>query len=71
MEQTKISVEEMIIEWYKENHYPQGDSYSVRKTKKGKWAVSYSSDNPMQHGGGGEYILSDEDFNCATQNKQS
>lgn len=61
-------IEGKIINWYKKNHYSQGDSYSVRVTKKGKWAVSYSNDYPMQHGGGQEYVLSEEDFiNATTQ----
>lgn len=63
-------IEGKIINWYKKNHYSQGDSYSVRVTKKGKWAVSYSNDYPMQHGGGQEYVLSEEDFINATTHQR-
>jgi hypothetical protein len=61
-------IESGIIEWYKKNHYSQGDGYSVRITKKGKWAVSYSNDYLMQHGDGQEYILTEQDFLAATIN---
>lgn len=54
--------EAQIIEWYKKKHYSQGDDYSVRITNKGKWAVSYSNDYPLQHGEGKEYILNESDF---------
>jgi hypothetical protein len=56
------TIENKIIEWYKKTHYSQGDSYSVRITGKGKWAVRYSNDYPMQHGSGKEHILTEEDF---------
>lgn len=59
-------ISDKIISWYKENHYSQGDGYYVRKTKKGKWAVRYSNDYPMQHGSGKEHILTEEDFINAT-----
>jgi hypothetical protein len=58
-------IEQKLIEWCKKTHYSQGDSYYVRVTKKGKWAVKYSNDYPMQHGDGQEYILSEQDFENA------
>lgn len=60
-------VEEALIEWCKKNKYSQGDDYSVFITKKGKWAVSYSNDYPMQHGGGVTYVLTEEEFIVATK----
>ena len=60
-------IEKRLIEWCKKNKYSQGDSYSVRITNKGKWAVSYINDYPMQHGSGQEFILSEEDFINATK----
>lgn len=60
-------IEAKLIEWCKKEKYSQGDGYSVRITKKGKWAVSYSNDYPMQHGGGQEYILTEEEFLQATK----
>ncbi len=59
-------IEKQLIEWCKTNKYSQGDSYSVRITKKGKWEVSYSNDYPIQHGEGKSFILSDEEFLLAT-----
>jgi hypothetical protein len=61
--------EDLIINWYKENKYNQGDSYHVRITNKGRWAVGHSNDYPMQHGGGSEYILTEEDFQEITKKK--
>ena len=61
-------IEKQLIKWCKENKYSQGDSYSVRVTKKGKWEVSYSNDYPMQHGDGKSYILTEEEFLLATSN---
>lgn len=55
-------IESKLIEWYKQHHYSQGDSYTVSITKKGKWQVSYSNDYPMQHGRGRSHILSEEEF---------
>jgi hypothetical protein len=55
-------IEEKLIKWCKEKKYSQGDSYSVRITNKGKWAVGYSSDYPMQYGDGREYFLTEEEF---------
>ena len=57
------SIEEKLLTWYKENKYSQGDSYNVRVTNKGKWAVSHSNDYLMQHGDGKEHILTEEEFN--------
>ena len=59
------SIEDKLIEWFKENKYSQGDSYSVRVTKKGHWEVSYSNDYPMQHGSGKSHILTEEEFTKA------
>ncbi len=56
------SIEHKLLEWYKENIYSQGDSYNVRITSKGKWAVSHSNDYPMQHGKGLEVILTEDQF---------
>ena len=60
-------VEDTLIKWCKEKKYCQGDSYSVRITKTGKWAVSYSNDYPMQHGPGKEFILTPEEFKEAME----
>lgn len=60
-------IEVKIIRWCKTKKYSQGDSYSVRITKSGKWAVSYSNDYPMQHGAGKEFILTPEDFKEAME----
>lgn len=59
-------IEEQLIQWCKVNKYSQGDSYSVRVTSKGKWAVSYSNDYPLQHGSGQEFVLTEEEFRTAT-----
>jgi hypothetical protein len=61
-------IENQLIEWCKNTKYNQGDSYNVRITKKGLWAVSYSNDYPMQHGKGKEFILTQEEFIEATSN---
>src|SRR5688500_4750837 len=37
-------IESNLIEWFKVTKYSQGDSYCVRVTNKGKWAISYSND---------------------------
>lgn len=58
-------IEAKLIEWYKTNKYSQGDGYSVSITKKGKWQVSHSNDYEMQHGAGGSYTLTEEDFQQA------
>lgn len=55
-------IEQKIILWCKEKHYSSGNSYDVRITAKGKWAVKYSNDYPMQHGDGKEFILTEDDF---------
>jgi hypothetical protein len=60
-------IEAAIIEWYKMNHYSQGDDYSVRITSKGKWEVSYSNDYPMQHGDGKKHVLTEDEFKIATK----
>jgi hypothetical protein len=60
-------IENQLIEWCKNTKYSQGDSYIVRITRKGLWAVSYSNDYPMQHGNGMEYILTQEEFVEATK----
>ena len=61
-------IEQQLIAWFKENKYSQGDYYSVRITKKGKWEVSYSNDYPMQHGDGKSHILTEDEFVLATGN---
>jgi hypothetical protein len=68
LHQTK-RIEAKLIKWFKENKYSNGDDYSVRITKKGKWAVSYSNDYPMQHGSGQEYVLTESDFIEAIKSK--
>lgn len=55
-------IENKILNWYKKKYYSQGDNYYIRITNKGKWAVGYSNDYPLQHGSGKEHILSEEDF---------
>lgn len=60
-------IESKLISWCKNTHYSQGDGYSVRVTKKGKWAVRYTNDYPMQHGGGREFILTEQEFEEATK----
>jgi hypothetical protein len=60
-------IEDAIITWYKKNHYSQGDGYSVRVTRKGKWEVTYTNDYPMQHGDGQSHLLSEADFAEATK----
>ena len=61
LHQTK-EIELKLIKWCKENKYSQGDDYCVRITRKGKWAVSYSNDYPLQHGQGEEFILNEDEF---------
>lgn len=56
-----------LIAWCKENKYSQGDTYSAGITSKGKWAVSYSNDYPLQHGFGKVFILTEEEFKQATK----
>lgn len=58
-------IEEKLISWCKIEKYNQGDDYSAWITKKGKYAVSYSNDYPMQHGSGRTFILTDEEFEYA------
>lgn len=55
-------IQSKLLEWYKQNIYNQGDSYTVRITNKGKWAVSHSNDYSMQHGDGSEHIFSEDEF---------
>ena len=69
LHQTK-TIEDKLVEWFKENKYSQGDSYSVRITNKGKWEVSYSNDYPMQHGSGKSHILTEEEFMKAMQQQR-
>lgn len=57
--------EEKIIAWYKQYHYLQGRNYSVQVTEKGRWAVSYINDYPMQRGVSQQYILTEKDFQAA------
>lgn len=64
-------IEKQLIEWCKKTKYSQGDSYSVRITRKGLWEVSYSNDYPMQHGNGRRYILTQEEFIEATKKLKS
>ena len=40
-----------IIQWYKENHYDQGDSYYINYSYN-LWIVGHTNDYPMQHGKG-------------------
>ena len=61
------AVEDKILDWYKKNYTSCGDDYSVRITSKGKWAASHSNDCPLQHGKGGEVILTEEQFMEATK----
>jgi len=58
-------IEEKLISWCKIEKYNQGDDYSAFVTKKGRFAVSYSNDYPMQHGSGKTFILTDEEFEYA------
>lgn len=55
-------IEANLIAWYKANKYNQGDSYSCRISKKGKYIVAHTNDYPMQHGYGSEYVFTDADF---------
>lgn len=65
------TVEAKLLEWYRENKYSQGDSYSVRITNRGRWEVSYSNDYPMQHGHGSSHVLTEEEFAQAMAGKAS
>ena len=68
MEERIQEIIQKVLEWYKKNHYSQGDNYDVRITKKGKWAVRHSNDYPMQHGYGKEVVLTEDEFLEAMQN---
>ena len=47
-----------LIQWYKDNHYSQGDSYDVNYSYGiDLWIIRHSNDYPMQHGGGGQVRL--------------
>ena len=58
-------IKEKLISWCKIEKYNQGNDYSAWVTKKGKYAVSYSNDYPMQHGSEKTFILTDEEFEYA------
>lgn len=49
---------EILIDWYKDNYYSQGDNYNVNYSPgAGLWIISHSNDYPMQHGKGGQVRL--------------
>lgn len=58
-------IESALLDWYKEFHCSNGDSYHVTVTSTGKWSVSHSNDYPMQHGNGGRHILTEKEFDHA------
>jgi len=64
-------IEEKLISWCKIEKYNQGDDYNAFITKKGKYAVNYSNDYPMQHGGGKTFILTDDEFEYAMNRELS
>jgi hypothetical protein len=40
-----------LIQWYKDNHYSQGDDYYVSYSPSTDlWSIGYLNDYPMQHG---------------------
>ena len=63
---TKIELTELdknlLEEWYRVNHYSQGDWYYTL-IRKGKIIVGHGNDYPLQHGKGGEVVVSMEQFN--------
>ncbi len=52
----KVNMEKLmkiLIDWYKRNHYAQGDDYNVNYSPGADlWIISHSNDYPMQHGKG-------------------
>lgn len=59
------AIELALLDWYKEFHCSNGDSYSVAISNTGKWSVSHSNDYPMQHGDGGSHTLTEKEFDHA------
>lgn len=51
---------QILVQWYKDNHYSQGDDYIVTYTSSGLWIISHSNDYPMQHGAGKSVRLTNE-----------
>ena len=48
-----------LIQWYKDNHYSQGDSYNINYSPESDiWIISHQNDYPLQHGKGGSVVLS-------------
>lgn len=66
-----IFIERKLIQWYKNNHYSQGDDYRVSITNKGRWSVGHSNDCPLQHGRGKTVVLTDEQFEKAIKTKDN
>ncbi len=55
-------MEEKLIQWVKDNHSPHGDSYSFRKTKKGKYEVKVMHDNFMRDSDVQRFVFTEEDL---------
>jgi hypothetical protein len=52
-EQMKI-----LFDWYKANHYSQGDNYFITYSPGSDlWIIGHSNDYPMQHGQGSSVRL--------------
>jgi hypothetical protein len=62
-------LENRLINWYMVHHYNQGDQYYVSLTKDGKYRVAHTNDYPLQHGKGGNHVLTDSEFLEANRRK--
>ena len=50
------TIMKILIDWYKEHHYSQGDSYYINYSYN-LWIIGHSNDYPMQHGKGSSVRL--------------
>ena len=42
-----------LLDWYKMNHYSQGDNYYINYSPGADlWFIGYTNDYPLQHGKG-------------------
>ena len=51
-----------LIQWYKDNHYSQGDNYNVSYSPGcDLWIISHTNDYPMQNSKGGQIRLNSDE----------
>jgi len=54
---SKEDIEDILIQWFKDNHGEGGDDYYAHSVISDAWIVGFVNDYPLRHGEGKKVLL--------------